>query len=120
MNSHIISQNEIPLIKNLFDLYKQYYLLSKSFPKKDKYTLGCKCECYVIEVLELSIEASNTMDRNEKKVLLKRINVKFDALKFFIRLAKELNVLDNKKYILLQKQMQDIGKMIGGWQKSLN
>lgn len=92
----------------------------KAFPKKDKYTLGSKCEYYVIDVLELSLEAGSAINRDEKKILLKQIDVKFDALKFFIRLAKDLNALDNKKYILLQKQIQEIGKMIGGWQKSLN
>lgn len=117
---HIISSYEVPLIKNLFDLYKQYYQFSILFPKKDRYTLGCKCECYLISVLELSLEASSAMNKDEKKLLIKQINVKFDALKFFIRLIKELNILDNKKYVILQKQIQEIGKMIGGWQRSLS
>ena len=119
-DSHIISQNEIPLIKLLFDLYKQYYQFLKLFPKKDKYTLGCKCENYITSVLELTLEAGNTINKDEKRLLIKQINVKFDTLKFLLRLAKELAIIDSKKYLILQQQIQEIGKMIGGWQRSLN
>ena len=52
-------------------------------------------------------------------LLIQQASVKFNALKIFIRLAKDLKCLDNKKYITLEAQLQEIGKMLGGWQKSL-
>lgn len=88
------------------------------FPKKDKYTLGAKCETYILQALEYVIAASSA-PKIEKPALLAKASVKFDTLKIFIRMANELHILDSKKYIQLQVIMQEIGKMLGGWQKSL-
>lgn len=111
-------QKDIPIVKNLYELYKIFYNYSSLFPKKDRYLLGSKTEKYLIEVLELLIEASNTYDQ-EKKLLIKKANVKFDTLKIFIRLLKDLKIIDDKKYLELQKRIQEIGKMLGGWYKSI-
>lgn len=110
---------DIPIIKKLYELYKLFYSYSVLFPKKDKYTLGAKCEMYIITILELIIEAS-WVARHEKLALLKKANTKFDVLKLFIRLLKDLAIIDNKKYFELQKRIQEIGKMLGGWQRSLS
>lgn len=73
---------------------------------------------YIIATLELLL-AAGSAPRIEKLVLVKQANVKFDTLKVFIRLLKDLNITDSKKYIELQKQIQEIGRMLGGWQRSL-
>ncbi len=113
-----ITNNEVPIIRAVYDLYKLYYNYLQLFPKKDKYTLGAKCELYIIDTLELLLAAS-TVTKQDKKPYLLKANVKFDALKVFLRLAKEIKVLDNKKYLELQNHIQEIGKMLGGWQRSL-
>jgi hypothetical protein len=110
--------NDIPIIKNLYELYKIYYSYSTLFPKKDRYTLGAKCEMYIIATLELLLEASCAY-REEKLELIKKANAKFDTLKLFVRLLKDLKIIDTKKYIELQGRIQEIGKMLGGWQRSL-
>jgi len=51
---------------------------------------------------------------------LQKASLKIDLLKILIRLAKEVKALDNKKYIQLQQELQEIGKMIGGWIRSLH
>ena len=74
---------------------------------------------YIIATLELLLEASCAY-RDEKLDLIKKANAKFDTLKLFIRLLKDLNIIDSKKYLKLQGQIQEIGKMLGGWQRSLS
>jgi len=74
---------------------------------------------YIITTLELLLEASYAYG-DEKLVLIKKANAKFDTLKLFIRLLKDLNIIDSKKYLQLQKKIQEIGRMLGGWQRSLN
>lgn len=96
-------------------MYYQYHKLS---PQKDKYTLGAKCEIYIIETLELLLAASSVAKENKKAFIMKA-NVKFDALKIFLRIAKELKMLDTKKYLVLQTRIQEIGRMLGAWQRSL-
>jgi len=111
--------NEVPVIGKIYGLYKDFYGYSVLFPKKDKYTLGIKIESYMISTLELMLSAQSAQ-RNEKIVFIRQASVKFDALKIFIRLANELKMISDKRYITLQNQLQEIGRMMGGWQKSLN
>ena len=113
-----MTNNDIPIISKLSELYRTYYAYAALFPKKDKYALGIKCEGYITTTVELMLEAGS-VPKEHKLVLLKQANVKFDALKFFLRTAKELRILDNKKYLALQTQIQEIGRMLGGWQRSL-
>lgn len=113
------NDKEIPIVQKLYDLYKTFYSYSLLFPKKDKYTLGAACERYIIATLELML-ATSSAPRTEKLVLLRQANVKFDALKIFLRLAREISAIDAKKYVALQTQIREIGRMLGGWQRSLN
>jgi hypothetical protein len=41
------------------------------------------------------------------------------TLGFFLQLSWEIKSLDSKKYIFLSEKLNEIGKMLGGWIKSL-
>jgi len=109
---------ELPILHKLTLIYKTFYLYLASFPQKDKYSLGNKCESYIISTLELLLTAEYA-SKDQKLQLIRQASVKFDMLKFFIRLAWELKILDQKKYILLEAELQEIGRQLGGWQRSL-
>ncbi len=89
------------------------------FPKDTRYTLGNKIGNLFLETIEHVIKASYT-SKAEKEIFLKRASVNFDLLKFFLKMAWELQSLDNKKYIRLSEKLDEIGRMLGGWLKSLN
>jgi len=109
----------LPILHRVYELYKLFYQHLELFPKKDKYTLGKKINDLILEIIELIFLAVNSR-LLEKISVLQKISLKIDLLKILIRLAKDIKSLDNKKYIHLQEQLQEIGKMVGGWMKSLN
>ena len=111
-------QNEAPILKNSVDLYKEYYQYLKTFPKKDQYMLGKRCEDHIIVFIERILIAAGLPKENKLKILLEA-NAKFDVLKVLFRVGRELKILDNKKYLSLEGRVQDIGKMLGGWIRSL-
>jgi hypothetical protein len=39
-------------------------------------------------------------------------------LRIFIRLMKDTKGIDNKKYLAVQAQTDEIGRMLGGWIRS--
>jgi len=110
--------DDIPILKRTVDLYKTYYGYAELFPKKDKYALGIKCEQYLIDIIELLLEASY-LPKETKRPLLLKASTKFEMLKVFIRLLQELKIIDQKKYVVLQSAIQEIGRMFGGWLKKL-
>lgn len=40
-------------------------------------------------------------------------------MKFLLRIAWEIKILNNQKYATLSEPLYEIGKMLGGWKKGL-
>lgn len=111
--------DDIPILQKTIELYKTFYQFSAHFPKKDRFGIGQRCEQSLLHFLEYIIQASK-MQKSQKDAVLFQASVTLDLLKIFIRLMKELRIIDLKKYTILQEQIYEIGKMLGGWIKSLH
>ncbi len=111
------SLQKIPIFVRTYDLYKIFYGYLSSFPRKDRYTLGQKCEAVLLEILEAVIIASS-LPKQEKLPILKKASIKIDTLRVLFSLGKDLNIIENKKYIVLESYLSEIGKMFGGWIKT--
>lgn len=59
------------------------------------------------------------LSKGEKFIYLTQASVNLDLLKFFLKVSWEIKAIDNKKYIRLSEKLDEIGKMLGGWIKSL-
>lgn len=73
----------------------------------------------VLELLEISLSAGNNKGVETKRQVLSEASAKLDLLKLLIRLAYEIRAIDQKAYLQLQGYLQEIGRMIGGWLRSL-
>lgn len=81
--------------------------------------MGQKCENITLEILELLFLANSKQSRS-RLLILNKVDVKLKILKTLIRLCFDVKVINQKKYLILQEKLQEIGKMLGGWIKSLN
>lgn len=107
---------DIPVFHKIYDLYKLIHSLYPGIPKAQRYTLWQKCENTTLHLLELLIETSHFKD--EKRAgHLHQMSHKLDLLKVLIRLAKETHIINQTKYIEIQTNLQEIGRMLGGWLK---
>lgn len=111
------SLQKVPIYLKTYELYKTFYVYLGSFPRKDRYSFGQKCEAMLSELLEAVILASS-LSKQEKLPILKKASLKVDVLRSLFRLGKDLKIIDNKKYMLLEKLLSEIGKMFGGWIKN--
>jgi len=108
---------DIPILKKSYDLYKEFYKLRLVVPKQDRYILWQKCESTLITVLEGILLASQ-QSRIEKLSTLEKTSVKLNFLKVCVRLMKDVKAISPKTYILIEAELDEIGKMLGGWIKS--
>ncbi len=108
---------DIPIFKKSYDLYKDFYNLRLAVPKQDRYTLWQKCESLLIDVLEGIIFASQ-QSKSEKLPTLEKTSVKLNFLRVCTRLMKDVKAIDVKKYIIIEANLDEIGRMLGGWIKS--
>jgi len=118
LNFHNTHQFNLSLIQKLKSAYKTWHEFLPFFPKNSRYTIGQKIDSLFLETIEQIIKAGYS-DKTEKLIYLKRASFKLDLLKFFLQISWEIKSLDNKKYISLSERLDEIGKMIGGWIKSL-
>lgn len=70
-------------------------------------------------MLEIIILASN-LPRQDKLPVLRNASIKVDILRVYLRLGKDLKIIENKKYLEFENTITEIGKMIGGWIKTTN
>ena len=108
-----------PLFQKLYSLYKILSGLHGTIPKAQRYTLWQRCEAINLILLELLLEAACSKE-GERLLILNRMSRKLDLLKVLIRLAKETKTISLKKHVVIETILQESGKMIGGWIKSVS
>ena len=86
----------------------------EKFPRAQKFLLGDRIQATALDVLEALIDATYTKDRHGH---LARANLGIEKLRFLFRLAASLKYLDIKRYTFAARQLDEIGRMVGGWSK---
>lgn len=69
-------------------------------------------------MIELTIMAGY-MPREQKFPSLQKLSIKLDLLKILLRLASETKCIDNNKHQQILSQCIEIGRMLGGWIKTI-
>ena len=70
-----------------------------------------------VEIME-AISIASFLSRDEKKPWVRLATRKTDTLKALLMILWETKSLDNKKYILVSENVEEVGRMLGGWLKS--
>jgi hypothetical protein len=90
-------------------------LTVEKFPRSHKFTIGDRIETTALDVLESLIEATYTKERNQH---LRAANLGIEKLRFLLRLAADLRLLDRRRYEHAARSLDETGRLIGGWMKA--
>ena len=88
-------------------------------PKGARHTIGARIENKFLDLLELSYCAYFSEKEKKKEGISKCILV-LDTLKFLIHVAWEAKLLSHQQFEGIALKLDEIGKMFGGWKKSLD
>jgi hypothetical protein len=80
--------------------------------------LGERIDNLFIEIIE-SVSVASFLVKGEKIPYVRIAIRKLDTVKLILMILWETKSLDNKKYIALSIQLDQIGKMLGGWNGQL-
>lgn len=97
----------------------QWFSYYVNIPKIHRHSLGQKIDDLFIASIESTAQAS-FISRSEKQPYVRLAIRKIDTLKILLMVLWETKSLDNKKYIALSLKMDEIGKMLGGWNGQLS
>jgi hypothetical protein len=104
--------NDLLVISRVYDLVLWSCLHIGKFPRNHRFVLGERLEQRLYELLETLIAAKYTRDR---AALLKQANLTIEILRFQMRLAKDLQCLTTTSFGHAIRQLDEIGRMVGGW-----
>ncbi len=109
---------DIPIFSKTYDLYKALHALRNTVPKIDRHALWQRIEQTTLHVIEHLLLAGQR-SKEAKHTPLEQASVHLNLLRILIRLAKDTKSIDLKQYARIQQHIDEIGRMLGGWIKSI-
>ncbi len=106
--------SELPVYKVTYDLMLETYSVTSQFNREYKYTIG---EGLKLEVLDLFLLIYRANRELKKKKELERSLESLEKLRLLFRISKDLKVLSLKRFVLLNKKIEEISKQLYSWKK---
>ena len=93
------------------------WLLPKveNFPKAHRFTVGERLTGHGIDLMTLLTEAAYARQKSD---LLEQASRKVNATRLLLRLAKDLRLMSMDAYAFSAAALDEIGRMVGGWNKT--
>jgi len=108
----------LPLLEKCKRAYLIWFGYLQTIPKAHRYSLGARIDSLFIEIIE-AISSAIYLSRTEKLPYVRLAIRKLDTMKILLMLLWEMKSLDNKKYLALSVLLDEIGRMLGGWNGQL-
>jgi len=108
----------VPITQRLVGCYKLWRNIFEHIPRRSKFTIGSKIDSVFLEIIELTFIASYS-SHEQKIPHLETAIKKMDLLKFFLYVAWDTKDIDNKKYISISEELNELGRMLGGWERKM-
>ena len=105
----------VQAVPKLYDVIVWLLGRVEKFPRSQKFTLGDRTVKLALDTLELLIEATYTRDR---LALLRKANIQLEKLRYLIRICHDFKLLSSKQYAYISNEMNEVGKLVGGWIRS--
>ena len=107
---------DLVILQKIYDMMEYGYQALAQFPKGEKFALATDIKHVMDVMLERCIEA---WKKYYKKTTLQELDVEIMKLKAYLRLSHDLGFLPTKKYEIWSGMVVEIGKMLGGWLKTV-
>ncbi|MCD6526987.1 MAG: diversity-generating retroelement protein Avd [Desulfuromonas sp.] len=98
------------------DMIAYGYVALRQFPKSERHVLSQEIRQSLWRLLRLIVVCNR---RYYKKTTLQDLDAELDLLRSQVRMAQSLGYLPFKKYEVWSRMLDEIGRMVGGWIKSV-
>lgn len=111
-------ENKDTILTKMYDFILYIVPILTLYPKTHKYLIADKIETQLLNTLDRLVEAYYQAPAKKKEILY-NVNIELEKVRFLVRLSHDLRLLSPNQYKQISEKTNEIGKMIGGWQKSL-
>lgn len=106
--------HELTIITHAYDLLAWTLPHTAKFPRSHRHGLGMRLEERLHQLLDLLVEAKLTADKGG---LLRAAHLQVEHSRLLFRLAKDLRLLSLKSHEHAARQLDTIGRQLGGWRR---
>lgn len=110
----------VPIIVSLYHLYQSFHVLLLLFPKSQRYSLGTSCQNEMLAILKHCLRAAGSSEPAHKASALREASVNLDTIRLLLCLCKDCRCISNQAYQQLDSTCAEVGRMLGGWLKSIS
>ncbi|MDO8504806.1 MAG: four helix bundle protein [Candidatus Liptonbacteria bacterium] len=114
-----LSLDKATILSRIKEGYLLWVNIVPHIARGARYTLGARIENKFLDLLELSY-ATYFSEKEKRLEKIARCIFVTDTLKFLISVAWEGKLISNKQFEDIAIKLEEVGKMLGGWRKSLN
>ena len=108
--------DNLPVYKDSYDLLLLVFEVVKKFDKQYKYTLWDKIKNEIIELITSIYRANSSFENRWTNI--KKSREQIEVLKLYIRLSKDLKIIDIKKYANISLKVESLSKQLFAWWKA--
>ena len=101
------------------DMAAYLYTALKSYPKSERFTIAASTTMALWDIGTDIARAASIANRSEKRTLIEHADITLVRMKVLIRTGVRLGFMPIRKYEIISGQVTEIGKMLGGWKKSV-
>lgn len=113
--------SQSPLFVKTYDLVLWLMQKTAKFPREHRFVTARLVQEAVLGFQTYLIEAASLPkpDRAGKLERLNKANVELTKLRFYLRLCRDLKLLDPGPHRHVSQMVDEVGRLLGGWFKSL-
>jgi len=119
MTSPISGLSNSSILNRIKDGYLIWMNIVPHIPKTARYTIGTRIENKFLNLLELPY-AAYFIEKEKKEEKISMCIFELDILKFLISTSWEAKCMSHKQYEEIAVNLDEVGKMLLGWKRSLD
>ncbi len=110
-------RQQSPIFSRTHDLVKWLVLTARRFPRDQRFILAQRLLAKTFELEDALVSAS--VDRANARRHLTAADVALTGLRRVLHLCNDLGHLSDRQYGHVTGMVAEVGRLLGGWQKSL-
>jgi hypothetical protein len=105
-----------PIFSKTYDFIAWLIPLTVKFPRQQRFVMAAALQREGLRFQELLIEAAH---QSQPRQSLVAADAELDKLRTHLRLCRDLALISPGQYEHAARMLVEVGRLLGGWQKSL-
>lgn len=110
-------ENDLPIFVRWMDFLEWLMPVTEKVPRRVRASYATRLESIALDVVQALVVARYTRTTEAQ---LQAINLQIEQIRILLRLGHRLNYLSNEAYKQGVKSIDEVGRMLGAWTKSLS